>query len=74
MTRFKPECGYANYANREIYLVVDFETPAKQAEFMLLWSKWFGNYTEMTAVHPLAETPKVAEEAIGHSSKAPGPA
>jgi hypothetical protein len=71
MTRFRPEAAYSNYEKREIILVVDFETAAKQAEFMILWSRWFGNYTEMTPVHPLSETPKVAEEAIGHASKAP---
>ena len=71
MTRFKPECAYSNYERRELFLVIDFETPAKQAEFMLLWSKWFGNYTEMTPVHPASETPKVAEEAIRHAGQAP---
>lgn len=71
MTRFKPECGYANFEKREIFLVVDFETPAKQAEFMVLWSRWFGNYAEMTPVYPVADTGKVAEEAIGHANKAP---
>jgi len=72
MTRFKPECAYANYEKREVIMVVDFETPAKQAEFMVLWSGWFGNYAEMTSVHPMSETAKIAEEAIGHASKAPG--
>ncbi len=71
MTRFKPECAYTNYEKREIILVVDFETPAKQAEFMILWSRWFGNYDEMTPVHPMSETSKVAAEAIEHASKAP---
>lgn len=71
MTRFNPECAYSNYEKREVILVVDFETPAKQAEFMILWSRWFGNYTEMTPVHPMAETPKVAQEAIAQASKAP---
>jgi len=71
MTRFHPEAGYANYEKREIFLVVDFESAAKQAEFMILWSRWFGNYAEMTPVHPLADTPKVAAEAIEHASKAP---
>jgi len=71
MARFKPECAYTNYERREVILVVDFETPAKQAEFMILWSRWFGNYTEMTSIHPMSETPKVAEEAIGHVAKAP---
>jgi len=71
MARFKPECAYTNYERREVILVVDFEAPAKQAEFMILWSRWFGNYTEMTSVHPMSETPKVAEEAIGHVNKAP---
>jgi hypothetical protein len=70
-SRFKPECAYANYEKREITYVVDFETPAKQAEFMLLWSRWFGNYAEMTPVHPMSETTKVVEEAMGHLSKAP---
>ncbi len=71
MTRFKPECGYSNYEKRELFMVVDFETDAMQAEFMILWSRWFGNYAEMTPVHPIAESPKVAEEAIQHASKAP---
>jgi hypothetical protein len=71
MSRFKPECVYANYASRELFLVVDFETPAKQAEFMLLWSKWFGNYTEMTSVQPMANVQKDVEEAMGQVSKAP---
>ncbi|HEY1198152.1 MAG TPA: hypothetical protein VGG32_05450 [Thermoplasmata archaeon] len=71
MSRFKPECAYVNYEKREIILVVDFETGAKQGEFMILWSRWFGNYTEMTSVHPMADTPKDAEEAIGHVNKAP---
>lgn len=71
MLRFKPECAYTNYERREIILVVDFETPAKQAEFMILWSRWFGNYAEMTPVHPMTETPKVAEEAIAQAKKAP---
>ena len=46
--RFKPECAYTHYEKREIVLVVDPETLAQQAEFMILWSRWFGNYTEMT--------------------------
>jgi len=71
MTRFKPEAAYSNYEKREIILVVEFETAAKQAEFMILWSRWFGNYAEMTPVHPMAETAKVAEEAIAHANKAP---
>ena len=71
MSRFKPECAYANYESREIILVVDFETPAKQAEFMILWSRWFGNYTEMTSVQPMSAIAKDVEEAIGHVSKAP---
>ncbi len=71
MSRFKPECAYANYEKREIIYVVDFENPAKQAEFMILWSRWFGNYAEMTPVHPMSETPKVVEEAMGHLRNAP---
>lgn len=71
MSRFQPECAYASYERREVFLVIDFETPAKQAEFMILWSRWFGNYTEMTPVHPLAETPRVAEEALEQVKKAP---
>jgi hypothetical protein len=71
MTRFNPECAYTNYEKREVILVVDFETPAKQAEFMLLWSRWFGNYTEMTPVHPMSDTQKVAEEATKNANKAP---
>ncbi|MGA8709656.1 MAG: hypothetical protein ACLP8Y_00080 [Thermoplasmata archaeon] len=71
ITRFKPECAYAHYERREAILVVDFETPAKQAEFMILWSRWFGNYAEMTPVHLMSETPKVVEEAIKNASHAP---
>jgi hypothetical protein len=71
MTRFKPDCMYANYESRELFIVVDFETPAKQAEFMLLWSKWFGNYTKMTSVQRIADVQKDVEEAMGHVSKAP---
>src|SRR5579863_359283 len=63
MTRFHPECAYSNYEKREVILVVDFETPAKQAEFMILWSRCFGNYAEMTPAEPLADTTKVAAEA-----------
>jgi hypothetical protein len=71
MARFRPECAYTNFERREVILVVDFETAAKQAEFMILWSRWFGNYTEMTPVYPLADTAKIAEEAIEHANKAP---
>jgi len=56
--RFKPECAYANYEKRELFMVIDFETPAKQAEFMILWSRWFGNYTEMISVQPMANIEK----------------
>jgi hypothetical protein len=51
--------------------VVDFDAPAKQAEFMILWSRWFGNYTEMTAIHPVSDIPKDVEEAMSHANKAP---
>jgi hypothetical protein len=71
VTRFNPEAASSNYGKREVILGVELETPAKQAQFMMLWSRWFGNHAEEPPIHPMSETPKVAKEAIAHADKAP---
>jgi hypothetical protein len=73
MTRFKPEGAYTNYGKRQVWLVVDFKEPADQAEFMILWSRWFNSYAEMEPVDLLSEAPKVAEKAIKGAANAPRP-
>jgi hypothetical protein len=70
-SRFKPECAYANFEKREVIFVIDFDTPAKQAEFMILWSRWFGSYTEMTSVQPMADIEKVMGDVMSQVNKAP---
>jgi hypothetical protein len=57
--RFHPEAFYGNPSRRQVFMVVDLDTPAKMAELMYVLT-WFGG-TEPTF------TPVMRPEAYGEA-------
>jgi hypothetical protein len=69
--RFKPRSVFVSTTRRENWMLIDFESPARMAEFMLIASSRFGNYPTFTPVVPGEEYPAVSAEAIQAALAAP---
>lgn len=67
--RFHPQAFYGNPSRRQIFLVVDLDTPAKLAELMYILTWFAGAEPTFTPVMP----PEVYAEAIEHARRIVSP-
>jgi hypothetical protein len=67
--RFHPEAFYGNPSRRQVFMVVDLETPAKMAELMYILTWFTGTEPTLTPVMRL----EVYAEAIANAKRIVSP-
>jgi hypothetical protein len=67
--RFHPEAFYGNPARRQVFMVVDLDTPAKMAELMYVFTWFTGTEPTFTPVM----RPEVYAEAIQNAKRIVSP-
>jgi hypothetical protein len=65
MDRFHPQSFYGNPTRRQVFMIVELETPAKVAELMYVLSWWLKTEPTFT---PLM-SPEIFGEAIANAKK-----
>jgi hypothetical protein len=67
--RFRPQAFYGNPTGREVFMVVDLDTPAKIAELMYILTWFTGGEPTFTAIM----NPEIFGEAIANAKKIVAP-
>jgi hypothetical protein len=67
--RFRPEAFYGNPSRRQVFMVVELETPAKMAELMYLFAWFTGSDPTFTPLMP----PETYAEAIANAKRIVSP-
>ena len=67
--RFRPEAFYGNPSRRQVFMVVELETPAKMAELMYLFTWFAGSEPTFTPLMP----PETYAEAIANAKRIVSP-
>ena len=67
--RFRPEAFYGNPSRRQVFMVVELETPAKMAELMYIVTWFAGAEPTFTPVMP----PETYTEAITNAKRIVSP-
>ena len=63
--RFRPQAFYGNPSRRQIFMVVELESPAQMAELMYILTWFVGSEPTFTPIMP----PEVYDEAIASAKK-----
>ena len=67
--RFRPEAFYGNPSRRQVFMVVELDTPAKMAELMYIFTWFTGADPTFTPVMP----PETYAEAITNAKRIVSP-